>query len=90
MAIADAREALDRLEALAHTWHEVLPVESVRRASLRLLRVHALAAADALQLAGAIAASDDRPDTLPFMTLDGRLADAASREGFPVVRPSAG
>jgi hypothetical protein len=44
-------------------------------------------AGDALQLAAAIAASEGHPATLAMVTLDERLALAAEREGFPVVRP---
>jgi predicted nucleic acid-binding protein len=59
----------------------------VRQTAIRLLRVHPLRTADALQLAAAIAAAEDHPATLPFVTLDERLAQAAEREGFPVARP---
>jgi hypothetical protein len=51
------------------------------------LRVHPLRAADALQLAAAIVASEDQPASLPFVTLDDRLGQAAQREGFTVIRP---
>jgi predicted nucleic acid-binding protein len=55
----------------------------------RLLRVHALSAADALQLAAAIAASEADPASLALVTLDDRLAEAARREGFLVAVPAA-
>jgi predicted nucleic acid-binding protein len=79
--------ALRRLEALAAAWQEVQPTERVRRAAMRMLRVHPVRAADALQLAAAIVASEDNPATLPFVTFDDRLGRAAEREGFAVVRP---
>jgi predicted nucleic acid-binding protein len=82
------RVALDRLGALGGSWREVQPSVRLRRTAARLLRVHPLRAADALQLAAAVIASDDSPRSLPFMTLDDRLALAAEREGFPVVEPS--
>jgi len=50
----------------------------------RLLCTHPLRAADALQLAAAIAAAEEHPETLPFVTLDDQLAEAASREGFAI------
>lgn len=31
------------------------------------------------------AASEERPAELPFVTLDDRVADAARKEGFPVL-----
>ncbi len=76
-----------RLDALSAGWREVQPASRVRQIAIRLLRVHPMRAADALQLAAAIVASEERPATLPFVTLDDRLAQAAEREGFPVVRP---
>jgi predicted nucleic acid-binding protein len=79
--------SLQRLDALSGGWREVQPASRVRQIATRLLRVHPLRAADALQLAAAIVASEDQPATLPFLTLDGRLAQAAEREGFIVVRP---
>ncbi len=79
--------ALSRLEALRATWAEVQPVERVRATAVRLLRTHQLRAADALQLAAAIAAAEEHPETLPFVTLDEHLGEAASREGFAVTQP---
>lgn len=80
--------AIERLDALAVSWQEVQPVDRIRHTAIRLLRVHQLRAADALQLAAAISAAEDRPETLPLVTLDARLARAAEREGFKVVVPS--
>jgi len=79
-----ATEALGRIDMLAESWNEVQPVVAVRRTARRLLRVHALRAADALQLAAALIASESQPATLPLITLDQRLAAAARREGFTV------
>jgi predicted nucleic acid-binding protein len=80
-----AAEALRRMEALARAWHQVEPVDQIREAAKRFLRVHDLRAADACQLAAAFAASEGRPSSLPFVCLDDRLASAAGREGFPVL-----
>ena len=79
--------SLFRLHALSTEWREIQPVKRVQQLATRLLRVHPVRAADALQLAAAIIASEDQPATLPFVTLDDCLAQAAEREGFPVVRP---
>jgi uncharacterized protein len=81
-------EALPRLRALAGAWQEVQPVILVRPTAIRLLRVHPLRTADALQLGAAIVAAEGNPASLPFVTLDERLAQAAEREGFPIVRPA--
>jgi hypothetical protein len=77
--------ALERLAMLTEAWHEVQPVEGVRRAARRLLRVHELRAADALQLAAAFVASEGYPGSLEVVSLDERLVDAAQREGFRVL-----
>jgi len=86
---ADVATALGRLRTLAGAWSEVLPAEAVRTAAQRLLRLHPLRAADALQLAAAVVAAEHDPPSLELVCLDDRLADAAQREGFAVVAPGA-
>ena len=71
--------------ALAKGWATVTHVEGVRRRAERLVGVHPLAAADALQLGAALMASGDQPETIDFVTLDRNLARAAQLEGFRVV-----
>lgn len=66
-------------------WIEVGPTAPLRLVAERLVRTHPLRSADALQLAAAIAAAEGSPTTLPFVTRDSRLAEAASLEGFPVL-----
>jgi len=51
---------------------------------MRLLRIHPLRAADALQLAAALTAAEN-PGALAFVSLDDRLSDAARREGFSIL-----
>ena len=82
-------EALVRLDGLRMGWHEVEPGDEVRESAKRLLRVHDLRTADALQLAAAFFAAEARPSTLEFVSLDDRLVAAARREGFPTTRTSA-
>ena len=77
--------AFDRLKQLASGWHEVDPSDIVRETAMRLLRVHPLRAADALQLAAALIAAEQRPASLEMLTLDERLASAARKEGFAVI-----
>lgn len=77
----------DRLDELAAGWFEVAPTPRVRRTAVRLLRVHPLRAADALQLAAGIVAAEDHTASMPFVTADTRLALAAQREGFEVIQP---
>jgi uncharacterized protein len=82
---AEVGEVLERLQALSASWHEVIPSDTVRRLAQRLLRVHALWAADSLQLAAALVAAEHEPASLEFVCLDERLSGAARREGFPVL-----
>jgi predicted nucleic acid-binding protein len=78
-------KALATLETLEESWTEIAPSNFVRSMAGRLLRTHPLRTGDALQLAAAIAVADGNPRGMPFVTLDERLALAASKEGFPVV-----
>ena len=81
---AAAAAAIERLDFLGAAWQEVQPSPPLRRTAVRLLRVHPLRAADALQLAAGLAASDGDARSLTFVTLDDRLAQAAVREGFVI------
>lgn len=87
LAAAASGDALDRLDQLSLSWVEIEPGARVRELAMRLLRTHPLRAADALQLAAAIVAAEERPASLRLVTLDARLADAAAREGFGVEVP---
>jgi len=80
-------EAWRRLHALRAGWHEVEPGEEIREAARRLLRVHDLRTADALQLAAALSVAEAWPSTLEFISLDARLLAAARLEGFSTPRP---
>jgi predicted nucleic acid-binding protein len=81
----ETRAALARLDAMSREWTEVPAIDDVRVQASRLLRIHRLRAADALQLAAAIVACDFSAASLPLLTLDVRLADVALLEGFPVI-----
>ena len=79
-------DAVERLSLLAGAWSEVQPTEAVRRTAKRLLRVHAIHAADALQLAAALSASEGDPDSLGFVSLDDRLISTARKEGVRIIQ----
>jgi uncharacterized protein len=82
----DIARALALLAALARSWHEIDPSDAIRATAVRFLRVHPLRAADALQLAAAFSASEQRPASLEIVTLDDRLGSAARKEGFTVLQ----
>jgi len=63
----------------------VIDVEAVKAQARRLLRLHPLRAADAMQLGAAWEWVAGRPTGRIFHTLDTRLALAARREGFRVI-----
>lgn len=85
ISAADADAALKAAKRLAAAWHEVVPSDAIRRSAERLLRVHALRAADALQLAAALITANHDPATLDMVCFDSRLVAAARREGFAVI-----
>ena len=75
---AQARALLTTLKA---SWFEVQPGDAVREQALRILRLHPLRAADALQLAAALEWAGSPPEGT-FVSFDERLGAAAQREGF--------
>jgi predicted nucleic acid-binding protein len=77
--------AMKLLATAGQGWTEVPPTHRVRAQAMRLLRLHQLRAADALQLAAALVLAEHDPRTLPFVTRDTQLAAAAEREGFEVL-----
>lgn len=74
-----------RLAALWRRCMEVEPAEGLRERAIRLLGLHALSAADALQLAAALDWCGEQTTGAGFVCLDERLRSAALREGFDVL-----
>ncbi len=72
------------LRTLQRVWTEVEPTNVVREQAGRVVRLHPLRAADALQLAAALVWCQGDPNLHGFVCLDHRLRDAARREGFTV------
>jgi len=60
-------------------------IDAVKRLAERLVETHPLRAADALQIGAALVTAESEPETLEFVTLDGRQAEAAEREGLRVM-----
>jgi len=78
---AGERSARAMLAELSASWFEIQPGASLRDHAMRLLRLHPLRAADAMQLAAAREWSGTSASG-KFVTFDDRLRDAAEREGF--------
>jgi predicted nucleic acid-binding protein len=70
---------------VASRWTEISDAAATRIHAERIVMDHPLRAADALQLGAALVAADGDPQSLELVTLDRRLAEAARREGFPVL-----
>jgi hypothetical protein len=82
LTAASIDSALARLAALIEDAYVVTPTLALRERAGRLLRGHPLRAGDALQLAAALAWTEDTPGGERFVCLGDRLRGAASREGF--------
>ena len=74
----------ERLRAFVEHASTVAPTDEVRRRAARLLAGHPLRAADALQLAAALAWCEEQPHNETFVSLDDRLSSAARKEGFDI------
>ena len=83
----DEAKARTVLSALAAACSEVQPTETVRLRAERLLSIHPLRAADALQLASALIWAQETPRGLDFVCLDQNLREGALKEGFSVLPP---
>ncbi len=81
LTAAEESQARSLLTLLSASWFEVQPGDAVRAQALRLLRLHWLRAADALQLAAALEWGGSPPEG-EFVSFDERLRAAAEREGF--------
>ena len=77
--------AMERLEYHEKSSMMIGPGERIRHSAGLLLRRHALPAADAIQLAAALAWSEENPQGQGFVCLDAKLRDAARKEGFEVL-----
>jgi predicted nucleic acid-binding protein len=71
-------------EQLIRGWLPVHESTGIAASACRLLELHPLRAADALQLAAALEACEHKPPGFALMTADQRLADAARQMGFSV------
>ena len=80
----DASKARAVLSALAAAWSEVQPTELVRARAERLLSIHPLRAADALQLAAALVWAQETPRGLDLVCLDQNLRESSLKEGFSI------
>lgn len=86
LTVDESRQAFARLDYMRSRWNEVQPTEEVRERAERLLRIHKLRAADALQLAAALVWCDGRPRGRVLIGADGNLSEAAGAEGFTIIR----
>lgn len=81
----EATRVLAGLAAVLDAANAVEPGAEMCGKALRVLGVHPLRAADALQLAAALLWARDDPGGRDFVCLDERLRTAAGIEGFQVL-----
>ena len=84
----EAAGVLGRLSAALDAANAVEPGDDICARALRLLAVHPLRTADALQLAAALVWSRDHPGGRDFVCMDERLRAAALLEGFTILPDS--
>jgi len=79
-----AGQAMDQLR---RAWREIQPTEQLRAEAETLLDSSPLTAADALQLAAALAWTLRKPQGRVFISGDAQLLEAAQQSGFRTVEP---
>lgn len=82
LSAGERQRAIGALDELAASWTEIHALAPVCERAMRLVAVHPLRVADAMQLAAAMVAVSDRPRGHSFVCSDQRLGEAARREGF--------
>jgi predicted nucleic acid-binding protein len=78
-------QAQVRLDRMRGIWQEVDPSEPLREQAERLVDRFPLKAADAQQLAAALAWCGNRPKSRTFISGDSQLLDAARQLGFQAI-----
>jgi len=76
--------AKKRMTDLFDIAFEIASISKVKERALRLLQVHTLKTADALQLASVLVATQEVTSKLPIMCFDEKLKQAAKLEGFAI------
>ena len=85
LAAKEMAGAIERIRTVVEHVDTVSPSDELRRRAARLLALHPLRAADALQLAAALLWCEEQPHAEGFVSLDAKLRDAALKEGFSVL-----
>jgi len=85
--ISAMKQALGTLDVIAARSVCVAASEAVRQDARKFLRRHPLRAAGSLQLAAASLIAGGETKDWGFVCNDGRLCEAAAKEGFDVVTP---
>jgi len=75
-----------RLDELRSNWREISPEQALRNRAELLIHRFPLKAADALQLAAALAWCSGRPKGKAFISGDAQLLDAAKQLGFQAIQ----
>jgi predicted nucleic acid-binding protein len=81
----DIRTLRVRLSALARDWTVIRDPDAIGKTAYRILDVHGLGPAQAIQISAALAIVGGSADEIPFVTLDDRVAQAAIAEGLSIM-----
>ena len=84
LTVNELQQSLQILLGYRNRWTEIAPTIAIREQAEKLLPIHELRAADALQLAAALAWCKGFPKGRQFICADKNLSDAAIKEGFTV------
>lgn len=85
LTATELQQSLRVLSQYRNRWTEIAPTIAIREQAERLLPLHELRAADALQLASALAWCKGFPKGRQFVCADKNLSEAATKEGFTVI-----
>lgn len=85
LTTSQLRDAIMRMRRAQIAWTEVEASKELREHAMRMLRVHALRAGDAMQIGAATVAAQFQANLVEFVTLDRNQTTAAEKEGFRVI-----
>jgi predicted nucleic acid-binding protein len=86
LEVNDFDRAAELLDQLSSGWTTIRQTDTLAREIKRVLRVHPLKCADAIQLGSALIARNALSDKLEFCCLDAQLNLAARKEGLVVIQ----
>jgi uncharacterized protein len=84
ISLLHRQKAEKRLETLEKIWKEIQPIARIKELARTFPALHALKAADSLQIAAALVWCKEKPKNKDFVSGDDRLLKAAQKVGFTI------